>query len=378
MSRVGAVLLTVVLAVLASAGGYWFYKNYSLVEEEVDVGFPPAAKLNSLLAAEYFLSANGRTVKSMASLHELPPPNATLVMIGERYDIGEDRASELLDWVEAGGHLIVEAEEADPDEPSLRADLLLDPFGIAAVYTEEPTEDYRHPLDVDIAETDDFMLVHLPRNYLLVTDEESVEPDASFDSEYGNHVLRYVFGDGVLTVLNDANFMQNGRIDKYDNAAFLLHLVNANPDGEIWLVYAGDMPPLWQWLWERAWMVVLSVVLLMVAWLVARGRRFGPTMVPPPQERRRITDHILASGLFLWRTGHHEKLLKSAREAMRRALVLRQPGLAQRPVAEQITHLAALSGAPAEDVERAMLHPAADELDFTRTLQLLANLRERL
>lgn len=378
MNRVAVALALIVLAVLAGAGGYWFHKNFSLVTEEVDVGFPPAAKLNSLLAAEHFLAANGRAVKSLASLRDLPPPSATLIVIGSRFDVGEARAEELLDWVEAGGHLIVEAEAAGLDEPSLRTDWLLEPFGLEAAYTNKPTEAYRHPLDVDIADADDFMLVHLPRNYLLVTDEEAVDPDASFDSEYGSHVLRYVLGDGVLTVLNDANFMQNRLIDEYDNAAFLLHLVNASPDGEVWLVYAGDMPPLWRWIWEHAWMVVLSAAILLAAWLVARARRFGLPMLAPALERRRLVDHIRASGLFLWRAGHHDKLLHSAREAVRRALVLRQPALALRPAAEHVAPLAALSGENIDEIERAMLQPAADELDFTRTIQLLAKLREKL
>jgi hypothetical protein len=377
MNRIGVALALLALAVLGGAGGYWFYTNFSLVTEEVDVGFPPAAKLNSLLAAEHFLSANGRTVKSLASLRELPPPTATLIVIGARLDVGEARAEELLDWVEAGGHLIVEAETADPDEASLRTDWLLDALGISAEYTNKPSEAYAHPLDLDLAEADDFMLVQLPRNHLLVPHEE-VEPDAVFGSEYGSHVLRYAWGDGVLTVLNTANFMQNPHIGDYDNAAFLLHLLNLSPDGEVWLVYAGDMPPLWKWVWEHAWMAVLSAAILMTAWLVARGRRFGPAILPPPLERRRLVDHILASGLFLWRTGHRHKLLHSAREAVRRALVLRQPGLALRPAAEQVAHLAALSGEAPEDVERAMLQPAADELDFTRTIQLLAKLREEL
>lgn len=377
MNRVGVALALFVLAVLGGAGGYWFYKNFSLVTEEVYVGFPPAARLNSLLAAEHFLSANGRTVKSLPSLRELPPPTATLIVTGARLDVGEARAEELLDWVETGGHLIVEAETSDPDEASLRTDWLLDALGISAEYTNKPSEAYGHPLDLDLAQADDFMLVQLPRNDLLVPDEE-MEPDATLGSEYGNHVLHYAWGDGGLTVLNGARFMQNQNIDDYDNAAFLLHLVNLSPDGEVWLVYAGDMPPLWKWIWEHAWMVVLSAVLLLTAWLVARSRRFGPIVLPPPLERRRLIDHILASGRFLWRAGHHQKLLQSAREAVRRALVLRQPGLALRPAAEQVAHLAALSGEPPEDVERAMLKPAADELDFTRTIQLLAKLREKL
>lgn len=378
MNRIAVALVLIVVTALAVVGGYWFYKNFSLVEEVVDGVFPPAARLNSLLAAERFLSANGRTVKSMASLRDLPPPTATLIVIGSRHDVGEDRADELLEWVEAGGHLVIEAETTDDDEPSLRTDWLLEPFGIEAATTQKPIEAYRHPLDVDIAEADDFMLVHLPRNHLLVMDEEAVEPDASFDSEYGSHVLRYLVGYGVLTVLNQAEFMQNGRIDKYDNAAFLLHLVNANSDGEIWLVYAGDMPPLWAWIWEHAWMVVLSAVLLTMAWLVSRSRRFGPMARPPSPERRRLVDHILASGYFLWRTGHHEKLLHNARDAVRRALVLRQPGVALRAATEQVGPLAAATGESVEAVERAMLQPATDESDFTRTLQLLAKLRERL
>lgn len=378
MNRAGAALALVVVFALAGWASYWFYLNFSLVEEEVSAGFPPAAQQNPLLAAERFLAANLRRTKSQPSLGELPPADATLIMPGERFDVGPERAALLLDWVRAGGHLMVKAEQLGPGQERRRNDGLLAPLGVVPAFSDKVTETARQPLDVDLADADDFMQVQLSRNHLL-TSGNRVHPYDALGSEYGDHIVRYRLGKGVLTVLSDADFMENCLIGKYDNAALLWHLVSVRPQGEIWLVYAGDMPPLWKWIWERAWMVVLSSALLLAAWLVARGRRFGPPLPQPPVQRRRLLDHVRASGQFFWRTGHHEKLLHGAREALHRDLLLQHPGLAVRTKTKQAAQLAALSGHSEEDVFRAMFQPCvADEFEFTRTIQLLAKLRKKL
>jgi hypothetical protein len=378
VNRAVAALALIVVLALAGLAGYWFYLNFSLVEEEVDSGFPTAARQNPLLAAERFLAANSRHAKSQPSLGELPPTHATLIMPGERFDVGPERAARLLDWVRAGGHLVVSAETVWSDEARRRQDWLLMPLGIDSDYTDAVTENARLPLDVDLSDADDFMQVHLSRNQMLTAGEKN-RPYATLGSEYGDHILRYRLGKGVLTVLSDADFLENRLIGENDNAALLWHLVSVRPQGEIWLVYSGDMPPLWKWIWQNAWMVVLSFAVLLTAWLIARGRRFGPPLPSPTLQRRRLLDHIHASGLFFWRTGHHEKLLHGARDTLHRDLLLQHPGLAVCTKTEQATRLAALSGYSEDDVFRAMFHPcAADEFEFTRTIQLLAKLRKKL
>lgn len=378
MNRSGAILALIVMSALAGLAGYWFYRNFSLVEEVVDSGLPAAARQNPLLAAERFLAANSRRVKSLPSLGALPPGDATLIIPGERFDVGPERAAALLDWVRAGGHLVVKAETVWSEQERLRHDWLLTPLGVVPAYSDEVTEDSGLPLDVDLADADDFMQVNLSREHVLITGNRT-RPYVALGSEYGNHILQYRLGEGVLTVLSQAGFMKNGLIGKYDNAALLWHLASVRPQGEIWLVYAGEMPPLWRWIWQNAWMVVLSFAVLLAAWLVARGRRFGPPLPTPTLERRRLLDHVKASGLFLWRTGHHERLLQGARDALHRDLSLQHPGLAKRAQTEQAAQLARLSGCNEEDIYRAMFQPcAADEFEFTRTIQLLANLRTKL
>jgi hypothetical protein len=378
VNRAGAALALIVVFALAGWAGYWFYLNFSLVEEEVYAGFPPAAQQNPLLAAERFFAANLRHTKSQPSLGEFPPAGATLIMPGERFDVGPERAALLLDWVRAGGHLMIKAEALWPGQERRRNDWLLAPLGIVPAFSDKVIETARQPLDVDLADADDFMQVQLSRNHLLRSGNR-VRPYDALGSEYGDHILRYRLGKGVLTVLSDAGFMENCLIGKHDNAALLWHLVSVRPQGEIWLVYAGDMPPLWKWIWQRAWMVVLSSAVLLTAWLLARGRRFGPPLPQPPLQRRRLLDHVQASGHFFWRTGHHEKLLHGARDALHRDLLLQHPGLAVRTKTEQAAQLAVLSGHSEEDVFRAMFHPcAADEFEFTRTIQLLAKLRKKL
>lgn len=377
MSRSGSVFALLILLVLAGLGSYWFYQNFSLVDEEVQTGLPPLTRLNPLLAAERFLQASGRSVTDEPSLGRLPPVDGTLIITGERYEMSPERVLTLLDWVKAGGHLIVKTPARMPNVAQPRPDLLLAPLDIQSIPANgEVTERYCEPLDVDLPDADDFMKVNLPRYSQLLTGK-TLRPFERIGSPYGDHVLRFRLGKGVLTVLNSFAFMENDTLGENDNAAMLWHLVRIQPSGGIWLIHSSDMPPLLTWLWQNAWMSVSSAAVLLAAWLAARGKRFGPPQPQPGQQRRRLLDHIRASGEFFWRSGHPQTLLRGARDAFFRELRQRHPGLAHQTEAKLVEALAARSGYAAEAIHHALFHPCDhDEQQFTRAIQLLALLRK--
>ena len=192
-------------------------------------------------------------------------------------------------------------------------------------------------------------------------------------------MLRYQLGAGVLTVLSDANFMHNGRIGRYDNAALLWYLTHYQRQGDIWLIYSGDMPPLWKWLGTHAWTVLISAGVLLAAWLWSSSRRLGPIRIAPPLARRRLLDHIEASGQFLWQKGQRVKLLNAVRAALIRRLEARHPALAALPPPLKATRLAAMIKTTPAAAEKALFDPfAPDEYEFTDAVNLLETIRKTL
>lgn len=379
MNRALLILIAVLLLLLAGTGAYWVDRNFTSVEEAVDKGPSARAKENPLLAAERFLEAHARKVVDLHSLGALPPTSATLIMPGERFEIGQDRATRLLDWVRAGGHLMVTAQWRWSDAAGRERDFLLAPLDVRLdVAKRNVTERQCHPLDIDLADADDFMLASLAPQIVLLAGNR-LAPFETIRSEYGSHVLRYRVGEGVLTILSSAFFLDNGRIGKYDNAGLLWHLVRIRPEGEIWMIRSSNMPPLWKWLWQNAWMAVVSAAAMLLAWLLARGRRFGPPLPQPGLRRRSLLDHVRASGAFFWRAGRQEKLLRGARAALLDDLRRRHPGLALGAQPQQASRLASLTGQDEAEVARALFHPCpSDEFEFTRIIQLLALVRKNL
>jgi hypothetical protein len=75
-------------------------------------------------------------------------------------------------------------------------------------------------------------------------------------------------------------------------------------------------------------MALLSLGLLVAAWVWMASRRFGSVLPDPPRHRRSVLEHVVASGDFLFRHGHHWELLASTRQAVRRRLSARLPAAA--------------------------------------------------
>ncbi len=69
-------------------------------------------------------------------------------------------------------------------------------------------------------------------------------------------------------------------------------------------------------------------------------RCFGSLVDLPPQARRRLVEHIQASGRYLWDTGHRRHLLAAQRRRLLRALLARHPGWRDLPTEEQSRRLA--------------------------------------
>lgn len=95
--------------------------------------------------------------------------------------------------------------------------------------------------------------------------------------------------------------------------------------GRYHLVYAADMPPLWRWLLDRAWMAFAALALALLGWLWMRSQRFGPLLASPRPRAAPLLEHVQASGEHLLRYGRFGTLHAAMRDAVLDRLRRRDP-----------------------------------------------------
>lgn len=369
-------LLTLLLA-LASAFGYWFYSNFEKERTEKEIGFTGAARLNPLLAAQRYFESFGVAARSEEGLSVLPPSNTTLVIPSARYEMGAGEAQRLRRWVESGGHLVL-VPSAAFDEAFERKDLFLDPLGISVKGIEDP--ETAGIVDVDWPGSSDFMTIQIDAYTRLNLAGDQSQVLLTLADDDGAYFMRLKLGQGFVTVLSSARFLTNSNLSKNDHAAYLSRIVQVDDKlRPVWLVFSDGMPSLHRWLLQHAWTALISASALLFLWLWSASRRFGPLRAIVPLARRRLLDHIDASGRFLWRAGQGEQLLKGVRQALYRALELRHPAWAGITSQDLYQRLAELSGLPYEAVQSALLYTHhGSEHEFTQAIQTLERIRKSL
>ena len=77
--------------------------------------------------------------------------------------------------------------------------------------------------------------------------------------------------------------------------------------------------------------------------------RFGPVAPDAPPGRRRLLDHLRASGRYYWTQGLRSRLVVAARDAALRRIARAQPDFAAAPQAERVARLASLAGISREE-----------------------------
>lgn len=411
--------IAIALGVLLIAGlAGLFFVLFERVEEEEDVGYRGAARLNRFLAAEWMFNRLGVTATSTFDGWELPGPQDTLVLLNPQRVMSEEQGTEVLDWVAAGGNLVAVL----PDAPSL--DPLTVEFGIdstdlyAAVEEEEEAEAQAEEAEEEAEEEPaaedgapsqggpsggmlaDVVgeMVEVPlqdtdagkpfrvwadsfRRMVPPESGPADRPEVQAGNDNGTYLLRYAYENGQVTFLSDARFLTNGLLKELDHGPFAWALVQGRngPPETILLVVRDEVPSLFALIGRHAWMVVVSGAFLIFAWLRFAGSRLGPVLPDPPRDRRSLLEHVEATGDFLWRSGHAEELVQSTRQALLRRVEVRQPTWAKLPARELVTRLAAASGLAAPAVQQALHTPVQDDpAAFASTIQTLETLRRSL
>lgn len=375
-------VLILALASVAVLGGlaYWIVPKLERVEREVVENISERARRNPFLALERYLMRLGYAVETghRAEVIDRPPAATDTIVIGFSEEVfSPSRTKRIMDWIAAGGHLVLEIDALrwSDDEPPANA--LLDLAEVSAVYDEERDGGDRDETAAEPrpyllhAGADTFEVGLWPHQYLV--DGSGVAE--AWTIEDRPQVLRYGYGDGRFTVVIDRSLWQNDEIGRFDHA-FLFSELLGPVHGKVWVLYRVEVASLPELIWRYGARVVVALAVALVLALWALYNRFGPVHVPPLGRRRSLGEHVQAIAGFAWRYGRAAVLLQSARTALRHRAEARYPGFQHKSADEQSAWLAERIGRPPAEVRHALEAEARNHdqlIEITRLLQEMRN-----
>jgi hypothetical protein len=326
-----------VLLALVAGTVWWWKATFVRVPTKVWVRESGEARLRPFLAAERFAERMGVSAKELRSVPELDALAAggVLLLANQRQSLDRQHVERVLAWVQAGGHLIAEAEYlgvADPlfDQLAVRRSEAPPGKSFAVSFSDGAT------LKVALRPG---MAVEPPTSRLLLRAGE----------ENSLRLASFVRGHGVVTVATSLDFLHNNQIGAPDHADLLWRLMQATPATQLAVYFQPMRLSLWSFLTEHALAALAASFALLATWLWHVAPRFGPVAPDAPPVRRRLLDHLRASGRYYWALRLRERLLVAARDAALRRVLRAQPEFAGAKPEERATRLAALADVKVEE-----------------------------
>jgi hypothetical protein len=331
------------LFLLAALGAAWFYSNYERVPYKERVGPSSEVRLRQFLAAQRFAGRMGMPANEIRSLPELEKltPGGVLLMPARRQALEPRRLRDIAAWVERGGHLVAEAEFLGVSDP------LFDLLGVRReAFQGEVTG---KPLVVEV-DGSKLAVSLASRMVLQAPDGARIEMRAG--PAEAARLVSYHRGKGMVTAVTSLQFARNNQIGANDHAELLWQLVDLNDAPTMQVYHRPERLSLTGFLRERAPEAAAACLALLALWLWRIAPRFGPVAPDAPPARRRLLDHLRASGRYYWAKGLRAELVIAARDAALRRLARAQPDFAVAPQSEKVSRLASLTGISHEEASR--------------------------
>ena len=335
-------LVPIGIAAALAAGVLWFYSHFERVPAKVRVGPSGEARLRPFLAAERFASRMGLRTKELRSLPEVDAlaPGGVLLLPNRRQALDVRRVERIVAWVQGGGHLIAEAE------PLGTADPLFDILAVRRTAAAAASS----PLAIESTGGARTFKVALHGPLALEPPTGRLQLRAA--SGESIRLASFTRGKGMVSVATSLNFARNGLIGEGDHAEFLWFLMQSTPAAELKVYMRPARLSLWGFLMEHAAAALAAGALLVLAWLWRIAPRFGPVAPDAPPARRRLLDHLRASGRYYWSQGLRERLLAAARDAALRRVARAQPEFVAARGPERAERVASLVAISQEEAER--------------------------
>jgi len=393
------ILIALLIVSLGATGTAWFLANFEQVTEKVMVGFRGEARRNPWLAAERLLERMNFPASELREFEGLRKlaPDTLLILPDRRQTISEPIREHIMDWVHRGGFLVVEAEY-----PSI-ADPLVSGLGVERVKNvdhdmDDATEKKARDLENERGDSGhttqsvdenslDLTVVRFPESALtsLVWMEArfSLDSDDAWfqaGAENAANLLLLREGDGVVAVLNDFDFATNSEISDLNHAQFVVELARfAGRSGPVVFFNNPGQPSLMKWLRSHAWAPISAAILALILWLWRIIPRFGPVAPDPERARRRLLDHLRASGRFLWAKRHGARLLEVSREACLRKISRAYPDFETATPSTKAARLIRLFSISPEQVQQILSPQTPGKMQqFMHTIRLYQTIHARL
>jgi hypothetical protein len=356
--------------------------NLEWVDESVEPEFHGEARRNPLLACERLLTRLGLPAESRPRLGKLPDSDHVLVLRTTGRFLPRPLEERLLEWAAEGGHLIV----LFPSEPEVREQIegaleegrfeLAVARELGVRCKDDPS--LRQEVEIDFGEGP----LRMRWGGSLAFEDPLGRAEVVLGDSMEARLLSIVHELGRVTLVADDRWADNEGLGdaEHDHARAVWQMVGleGGRTGAV-LVYGEEATGLILLIAREGWMVVASLAALVAAYLWRIGARFGPLLPELPRDRRDFSEHVVASGEFLWRTGARTALLAAPRDEIRRRLGWARPHLASANAEERHAALAELSGLPRERVARALdVDGIHDASMFTEVVRDLATLRKAL
>ncbi|WP_455923934.1 DUF4350 domain-containing protein [Pseudomonas putida] len=386
MNRRSQWLLGLLVIVALGAMGFYLARHLHPYDEVIDRGPSPQVRANPWLAAETFMRHRGlnvQTVNGLQVLQQLPPKDHSLLLLGDRDRMNARQAEDVLAWVRAGGRLLFVAQALWDDDKLMSGDVLLDRLQL------------RQFLASDLPSLPQATPDNYPRLTKLYLENEQKPAYFSFDPDFhledpankaqswansanATHLMQLTYGQGLITVVTDADLWTNAAIGRYDNAWLLWYL---NQGTDVTLVFRSARDSLATLLWRHypQTLASLALLLLLVVWHF--GLRHGPIQAPPATARRQLREHLRATAAFMLRNAGQDRLLRALQQDILRRARRRHPGFDRLAVAEQWQVLSRLTRQPTAAIGQALRPPLKQRLgaaEFSRQVAHLQTLRNAL
>ena len=337
------------LAVLAALAAMWWMSNFERVPYKERVGPASEARLRPYLAAQRFAERMGVPSSEIRSLPELDnlKTGGVVLIPARRQALDAKRLAAIAAWVDRGGHAIVEAEFAGVPDP------LLDLLGAQRVEVDADANANAaaaaaaKPLEVEAGGR---------KLTARIGGRQTLQPPAGarvlLRAAPASRLVSYQRNWGTVTAASSLDFARNSQIGANDHAELFWQLLSLGGAQSLQVYHRPERLSLWGFLKEHALETVGASLVLLALWLWRIAPRFGPVAPDAPPARRRLLDHLRASGRYYWTKGLRAKLTSAARDAALRRLTRSQPDFAAASDAEKASRLASLTGIPAEEAHR--------------------------
>ena len=294
--------------------------------KEIEIGYRGPARTDPFLAANRMLAKLGHTTHASLRLAECIEHTGTLITPLQSFHT-RGESDETLDWTKRGGHFVLllaggESWRDDWQEFDLSAlwaalkkrDVPEQARLLKTLNIGEITHGKFESTDVKIG--DENLKCNLTGSMKI----ESLPPYASVRAGENDKpsLLSYRFGAGRITLLAHAGPWRNRTIGSADHAALFAAIIALGDGDDVWFLN-GVRISFWKMLWDRAWLALCALALLLIVWLARYLRRLGPIALFKTESTREFSDHLLLTGAFLWRHLEAGVLVRPVQNAVRTA-----------------------------------------------------------